>query len=87
MQIFENKFVYAYQYGQAIAYTGSVADYAAAKAAIAAKEDFEVTLDGTGLHGFLRLRQLGLDIYHQKLKTVFSHVYPPNNSVRGICLT
>lgn len=47
LAIFENKFVYAYQYGQAIAYTGSVADYAAAKAAIAAKEDFEVTLDGT----------------------------------------
>lgn len=47
LAIFENEFVYAYQYGQAIAYTGSVADYAAAKAAIAAKEDFEVTLDGT----------------------------------------
>ena len=47
LAIFENGFVYAYQYGQAIAYTGSVADYAAAKAAIAAKEDFEVTLDGT----------------------------------------
>ena len=47
LAIFENEFVYAYQYGQAIAYPGSVADYAAAKAAIAAKEDFEVTLDGT----------------------------------------
>ena len=47
LAIFENGFVYAYQYGQAIAYTGSVADYAAAKAVIAAKEDFEVTLDGT----------------------------------------
>ena len=47
LAIFENEFVYAYQDGQAIAYTGSVADYAAAKAAIAAKEDFEVTLDGT----------------------------------------
>lgn len=47
LAIFENGFVYAYQYGQAIAYTGSVADYAVAKAAFTAKEDFEVTLDGT----------------------------------------